>query len=183
MICTGAISRTETQKLLVDVGWTSLKKRPTKFKLIYIFIKFMLMLTLFTSMQIFMPFCLTGDSSKCKVGMINIPFCRTSKFKNSFFPSTISIWNKLITGIRLYDSLNKLKKFLATKFEIDNRYFNYNLMNGPTDIIVTQMRLGLSSLRDHLFQGALYARPKKKICCFGFCRGAVPILNMLNIRA
>ena len=67
MICTGAISRTETQKLLVDVGWTSLKKRCTKFKLIYIFIKFMLMLTLFTSMQIFMPFCLTGDSGKREV--------------------------------------------------------------------------------------------------------------------
>ena len=37
MICTGAISCTETQKLLADVGWTSLKERRTKFKLIYFY--------------------------------------------------------------------------------------------------------------------------------------------------
>ena len=125
------------------------------------------MLILFTLMQIFMPFCLTGDSGKreiLKQGMLNIPFCRTSKFQNSFFPSTISIWNKLITDIRLYDSLNKFTKFLTTKFEIDNRYFKYNLMIGPNDKIVTQMRLGLSSLRGHLFRYCLTDNPVCQSC-------------------
>ena len=35
MMCTGAISCTETQKLLANVGWTSLKERRPIFKLIY----------------------------------------------------------------------------------------------------------------------------------------------------
>ena len=107
-----------------------------------------------------------------KVGMLNIPFCRTSKFKNSFFPSTISIWNKLITDIRLYDSLNKFNKFLATKFEIDNRYFNYNLMKGPTDKILTQMRPGLSSLRDLLFHHCLTDNP--------FCQSCMEVIEIYS---
>ena len=37
LICTGAISRTETSKLLYDLGWTSLKLRRLKSKLILLF--------------------------------------------------------------------------------------------------------------------------------------------------
>ena len=171
MICTGAISRTETPKLLADVGWTSLKERRTKFKLIYFY-------KIYINAN---PIYLNGDlhallpnrgfrqTRSSEVGMLNISFCRTNKFKNSFFPSTISICNKLITDIRLYDSLNKLKKFLATKFEIDNRYFNYNLMIGSTDKIVTQMRLGLSSLRDHLFRYCLTDNP--------FCQSCMEVIE------
>ena len=43
---------------------------------------------------------------------IHIPFCRTNKFKYSFFPSSIVAWNDLPLEARIMDSLAKFKKYL-----------------------------------------------------------------------
>ena len=90
-----------------------------------------------------------------------MPFGRTTKFENNSFrmPSSLNLWNNLKIYIRLMDSLNKLKKFLNSKFEVDDRFLNYNSISGPYTRILTQMRLGLGPLQGHLFQYNLTENP------------------------
>ena len=78
-------------------------------------------------------------------------FSRSNFFRNSFFPSTITEWNKLDHDIRDSDSLNVFKfsffKFIRTlassAFEINNPYGSK---------LLTRLRLGLSHLRNHKFR-------------------------------
>ena len=76
--------------------------------------------------------------------------CRTEKFKNSFFPSTISEWNKLDVSIRNYDSFDKFKgallKFIRPCY---NSVFSIRDAKGLK--LLTRLRLGLSHLNEHKF--------------------------------
>ena len=75
---------------------------------------------------------------------------RSNIFRNSFFPSTITEWNKLDREIRKSDSLNVFKLSLL-KFvrPITNSVFETNNPYGL--ILLTKLRLGLSHLLYHKF--------------------------------
>ena len=91
---------------------------------------------------------------------------RTVKYKHSFFPSAIADWNKLSVDLVPNDSLSKFKKYLNNKFFIDNRLFDYNMISGAGSKILTQIRLGLSPLGEHLHTYTiLVITPSAKIAC------------------
>ena len=76
---------------------------------------------------------------------------RSNFFRNSFFPSTITEWNKLDRDIRNSYSLNVFKlpllKFIRP---VANSVFE---INNPYDLkLLTRLRLGLSHLRYHKFR-------------------------------
>ena len=76
---------------------------------------------------------------------------RSNFFRNSFFPSTITEWNKLDRDIRNSDSLNVFKLSLL-KFvrPVANSVFE---LNNPYGLkLLTRLRLGLSHLRYHKFR-------------------------------
>ena len=75
---------------------------------------------------------------------------RSNIFRNSFFPSAITEWNKLDREIRNSDSLNVFKLSLL-KFvrPITNSVFETNKPYGL--ILLTKLRLGLSHLLYHKF--------------------------------
>ena len=141
IICTGAMPRTETKKLLEDLGWSTLKERRQNLKLSF-FYKIIHSKT---------AEYLRIDLDKLRVNPnkrqtrqsdeFGIPFCRTIKYKNSFFPSTIISWNKLPASVRTADSLSKFKKYLNKKFLYDQT-IDYNLISVPGVKCVTQLRLG-----------------------------------------
>ena len=76
---------------------------------------------------------------------------RSNFFRNSFFPSTITEWNKLDRDIRNSDSLNVFKLSLL-KFvrPVANSVFEINNPYGLK--LLTRLRLGLSHLRYHKFR-------------------------------
>ena len=76
---------------------------------------------------------------------------RSNFFRNSFFPSTITEWNKLDRDIRNSDSLNVFKLYLL-KFvrSVANSIFEINNPYGLK--LLTGLRLGLSHLRYHKFR-------------------------------
>ena len=76
---------------------------------------------------------------------------RSNFFRNSFFPSTITEWNKLDCDIRNSDSLNIFKLSLL-KFvrPVANSVFDINNPYGLKLLI--RLRLGLSHLRYHKFR-------------------------------
>ncbi|MFZ2538323.1 MAG: hypothetical protein WAX04_05435, partial [Oscillospiraceae bacterium] len=169
IICTGAIPRTETVKLLSDLGWTTLSERRKKFKML-------LMYKIFHNLA---PGYLIEDlkrlgtesprflintrrSKDCKFKIAK--FCRKQKFKKSFFPSAIEAWNSMPLEIRMLDSLAKLKKYLNIKFDFDNRFFDYNNMSCPGARVLTQLRLGLSSLNNQLYNYNITDNPFCQMC-------------------
>ena len=76
---------------------------------------------------------------------------RSNFFRNSFFPSTITEWNKLDRDIRNSDSLNVFKLSLL-KFvrPVANSVFEINNPYGLK--LLTRLCLGLSHLRYHKFR-------------------------------
>ena len=83
----------------------------------------------------------------------NISYIKTRSnfFRNSFFPSTITEWNRLDRDIRKSDSLNVFK-LLLLKFvgPVANNIFDINNPYGLK--LLTRLRLGLSNLRYHNFR-------------------------------
>ena len=75
---------------------------------------------------------------------------RSNFFRNSFFPSAITEWNKLDRDIRNSDSLNVFKLSLL-KFvrPVVNSAFKINNPYGLK--LLTRLRVGLSHLRYHKF--------------------------------
>ena len=96
----------------------------------------------------------------------NIPSIkvRHDYFKNSFFPSAITEWNKLKLNIKNSASLNIfLKKLLNFIRPCANSIFN---IHNPLRIkLLTRLRLGLSHLHEHkirhCFQDTLNANVAK----------------------
>ena len=71
-----------------------------------------------------------------------------SFFKNSFFPSTISEWNKLDPGIRNSESLTIFRKNILHFIRpTPNSICNCHNPKGVK--LITRLRLGLSHLREH----------------------------------
>ena len=122
IICTGTVPRTETHKLLFDIGWTTLKNRRSKSKLVSFYKIYVNTSPLYlnSDLHAIIPTRSTRETRNSQTGKLGLPFCRTTKFKNLFLPSSLNLWNNLKIDIRQMDSLNKFKKFLNSKFEVDD---------------------------------------------------------------
>ena len=87
---------------------------------------------------------------------------RSNFFRNSFFPSTITEWNKLDRDIRNSDSLNVFKlSLLIFVRPVANSVFEINNSYGLK--LLTRLRLGLSHLRYHKF------RHNFRVCIYPMC--------------
>ena len=71
--------------------------------------------------------------------------------KNSFFPSTITEWNKLDHNIRNSSSFNIFRKSIL-KFIRPSANSLFNCHNPKGIKFITRLRLGLSHLREHKFK-------------------------------
>ena len=76
---------------------------------------------------------------------------RTAIYYNSFLPATIRDWNSLSKGVLSARSVPCFKKLLQ---HMDGQKTNpvYSLGHGYAKITHTRLRLGLSSLNEHLFK-------------------------------
>ena len=77
--------------------------------------------------------------------------CRTDFFKNSFFPFSLSEWNKLDPQVRNIESFMSFRKSLLNFIRpSENSIFN---IHNPIGIkLLSRLRLGLSHLNDHKFK-------------------------------
>ena len=100
LTCTGAISRSATDKLFYDEGWIKLsdRRKSLRLNLIYKIIynaSTHYLINDFVQTQRRISFYNFRSSDK-----FEIPFSRTTKFAKSFFPSTIRLWNYLPQNIK-----------------------------------------------------------------------------------
>ena len=151
---TGAIRGTSSEKLYQELGLESLRSRRWlgKLCLCYKIYKNKSPSYLYELIPDRVKFYSTRSSQidNIKTIISNIK-TRSNFFRNSFFPSTITEWNKLDCDIRNSDSLNIFKLSLL-KFvrPVANSVFD---INNPYDLkLLTRLRLGLSHLRYHKFR-------------------------------
>ena len=75
-------------------------------------------------------------------------YCRTSKYRNSFFPDTIKSWNNIGVDLRGIASISLFKKKLFSLIRPEKKFFfGIHDPRGIKNII--RFRLNLSQLKSH----------------------------------
>ena len=148
MAIPGAIRGTSTEKICQELGLESLKSRGWFRKLCHFY-------KIFNEKSPSYFFNLTPNFNRIHNTRLryNIPpiKVRHDYFKNSFFPSAISEWNKLDFSIRNLASLNTLiKKLLNFIRPCANSIFNIH--NPPGIKLLTRLLLSFSHLHEHKFR-------------------------------
>ena len=145
---TGAIRGTSTEKIYQELDLESFKSRRWFRKLCHFH-------KIFNDKSPTYLFNLIPNFNRVHITRLsyNIPptKVRHDYFKNSFFPSAISEWNKLDLDIRNSASLNAFKKKLLNFIRpCANSIFD---IHNPLGIkLLTRLRLGLSPLHEYKFR-------------------------------
>ena len=153
LVCTGAYKHTRSDLLLSELGWQTLKERRNFHKLCLMYkIKNGLVpeyLAAALPRQNVTGYNLRNNDN----GTLPVVRTRLSCVKNSFFGSTISLWNKLEPDVRMKPTLYSFK--MSAKCCPRNSDFLPDLYSnffGRAAVNHTRLRLGLSALNFHRFK-------------------------------
>ena len=94
---------------------------------------------------------------------IQIPYCRLNIYKNSFFPSTISRWNKLPLATRNSISVNQFKSRLNASYQNSNRSKFFLCGCRKLNVLHTKIRHGCSQLNSDLAR--INLKPNSSCIC------------------
>ena len=84
--------------------------------------------------------------------------CRTEKFKPSFFPSTVKLWNSLQIELRNSASLSVFKKGIKSIFcPLSGK--KGSMLNRWASILHARLRLRSHALNEYLFKTNCYSSP------------------------
>ena len=160
-VVTGAIKGTSGRALMNELAWESLSTRRKMHKLFYMFKIFRCISPAY--LVELLPD--TVDKRTCRSlrsgeNLTLFSSCRTEKFKQSFFPSTVKLWNSLQTELRTSASLSAFKKEIKSFFSplIGKKRFNVSL-NRWASILHARLRLGSHALNEYLFRINCYSSP------------------------
>lgn len=157
LLSTGGFKRTPSTLLLKEVGWERLADRRKKAKLVLLY-KILhnhtpayLHALIPEQVQNLTRYSLRNPTA------YRIPHSRTAYMSNSFIPSSLKQWNSLDESLRNSLTLNTFKSRLkALKNPLCKLY---SLAPHPAGRYLTQMRLGLSKLKSHLFTYSIIPDP------------------------
>ena len=90
--------------------------------------------------------------------------CRSSKYKNSFFPDAIHTWNHIICNFDDLPSITVLKKHLLSLFRPKCKSI-FGIVNPTYLPILYQLRVGLSNLRSHKVKHNFCDTPTSTCLC------------------
>ena len=153
IVVSGALKGTSKQKVLAELGWENLKTRRLIHKLL-LFYKIVNGHTPSFLRDILPSKVKEKSRFSLRKGDNFSPFIvRSERFKYSFFPSSVSLWNKLDTDVRNLDSFNLFKKTLKYFFHPYeyNKILSISLTRYAS-ILHTRLRLGACALNSYLFQ-------------------------------
>ena len=157
ILCTGAFRRSSYKALLSELGWESLEDRRRKAKLILMFKILNNLTPQYLKDQIPPQVQETTQYNLRNRTHVRIPLSRTSYCHLSYIPSTLKLWNALDPELRNSRTLNRFKRKL--KFRPSPLVKLYSISYGHGSRSHTQIRLGLSKLRTHLFSHSIISEP------------------------
>jgi hypothetical protein len=162
VLCTGAFKRSSYKCLLEELGWESLEDRRKKAKLVLMF-KILNNLTPNYLKVLIPPQVQDGTEYNLRNrSHIRLPAARTNYMKNSYIPSTLKQWNATDPQLRNIRTLPSIKAKL--KFCPNPLSKVYSLSYGYSFKFLTQIRLGLSKLKHHLFAHGIIPEPFCQNC-------------------
>ena len=154
----GSVKGTSHCKLYQESGYTTLKERRRRHKLIFFF-------------KIVSGACPMYLTERCPplITTINpyhrrrpldryIPQCKTDLYKSSFFPDATKLYNNLPEDIKTALSISKLKHFLSQDDQNVPLYY-YSSESRSKEISHTRLRLGMSNLNYDLYRRHLIDDP------------------------
>ena len=150
-LITGAFRRTSTDALLRELGWTPLHIRRDVNSL-YVLHRIRhnapnYLLDIIPATR----YTITKRSLR-NSSNISLPRNRLSSFKSSFFPATIRRWNRMPEKIKSIECIRTFKQAVAQFYDLTKPPL-YNSLGFKIDnILHARLRMGLSSLNDHLFR-------------------------------
>jgi hypothetical protein len=176
-VITGSVRGTSHQKLYNESGFTTLKERRKRHKLIQ-YKKIALgicpdylsnLLPMFVSQV--NPYHRRNPLERV------IPRSKTETYNRSFFPSTTKLWNDLPDNILQTDSLSQFKRYLSRNDTPVPSY--YYIGDRKEQIMHCRLRLGMSDLNEDLFNRHLNTI---RTCSCGYARetAAHYILTCVN---
>ena len=160
--CTGAITRTSTDLLLNEIGWDSLESR-RKLQRLCIYNNMCrgeapnyLLELLPNRRDTRAGYRLRNPLNRSSIK------CRLNNYYNSFVPKTTRDWNTLNHEFYNLPPKSFRNKYKKQNFRKINKLYNYE--QSQISRHHTRLRLGLSSLREHLYQYNLITDPKCQLC-------------------
>ena len=117
VICTGAINRTETCKLMAELNWDSLSLRRTYAKLCLLFKIICKLTPLYLGQKYIQAVTVTRvlRINANSTHRLVYPMCRIVCYQQSFFPSTVKLWNALPNDIAQCNSISLFKTSWGTR--------------------------------------------------------------------
>ena len=159
MLCTGAFKRSSSNLLLRDVGWDSLANRRKNAKILLMY-KILNGITPPYLKELIPPQVQTATHYPLRNRTnFRIPRARIQLMNNSYIPATLRQWNDLDPALRNCRTLSTFKSKIKSKFKPDPLTKLYSISFGPSSKHHTQIRLGLSKLKAHLFTHGIITEP------------------------
>jgi len=148
-VITGSVRGTSHHKLYNESGFTTLKERRKRHKLIQ-YKKIVLGLCP-QYLSNLLPILVSQQNPYHRRNPLErvVPRSKTETYNSSFFPSTTKLWNDLPDNILLTDSLGQFKRYLSSNDTLVPPHFYIG--DRREQIIHCRMRLGMSDLKDDMF--------------------------------
>jgi hypothetical protein len=152
LACTRAYRSTETVQLYFELGWDSLAVRRKIHQSILLF----KVIKCNVSPYLYALLPTTGNDGRGPTlrnqNKYKLYKCRTAKFRSSFFPSGIKLWNLLPLNIQGCPSINSFKRTAIRHFGIaPSRTPHIKHCRGAGSVFHGRLRMGLSALNQHRF--------------------------------
>ena len=130
-LVTGALFRTSTDRLLLDVGWNSLTVRRKIHRLIVYFKLRIRHQNIPNYTVSALPNTRSTDTGRTLRNSQDqsLPHARTSVYQRSFFPNTTKSWNQLPNSLRQITSTTTFKRELSQQLSVPKPPAFYSLGN------------------------------------------------------
>ena len=156
-IVTGGNRMASIAFLYRETGWVLLSKRRENHRLVQFFKMFHCKTPEYLSNILEIQTSKDGTHNTRSNNSIREIFARTKLYYESFFPSTIRLWNTLPNEIQNNPSLNNFKKYLNRSNINIPDYYNFGSRKGQ--ILHSQLRLECSALKLYMFRRNLCPSP------------------------
>ena len=179
----GAVRGTSHQKLYEESGFTSLRERRRRHRLIFYFKMIHGMCPNYLSNLIPDLVSVRNPYHRPRPLERVVPLFRTELYHRSFIPATTELWNDIPDSMKSCNSLSVFKRNLREHDCVVPSYFHFG--NRKEQIVHCRLRLGISDLNDDLVTRHLLNDPR---CACGFEREtaghyllACPIFNAIRV--
>jgi hypothetical protein len=153
----GTVRGTSHAKILIESGFSSLKERRRRHKLI-LFFKMINGICPDYLAELAPPLVSSRNQYHRRRPLERLePFCQTDIYSRSFIPSTTALWNNLPDNVKQFQSIGQLKNYL--RMQDSNIPPYYYRGERKEQILHCRLRLGMSDLNNDLFERHIIQNP------------------------